>query len=97
MSSNKANEGKNLSSSDNVKNQEDSNVNISKTFKELFTNPITGEFKIPESIYQEMDSNNKKAADVWKNEGQSAAIKHMFTDQETGRTLSYAEMRSRYG
>ena len=94
MSSNKANEGKNLSSSDNVKNQEDSNVNISKTFKELYESYYR-EFKIPESIYQEMDSNTK-AADVWKNEGQSAAITYVYRSRN-GKDSLYAEMRSRYG
>jgi hypothetical protein len=54
-------------------------------------------FKIPDPIYQKMDSTNKKAVDVWGKEGQSAAIKHMFTDRETGSTRSYAEMRSMYG
>ena len=44
-----------------------------------------------------MDDNNKKAMDVMQKDGPEAAIKHMFTDQETGRQLSYAEMRSRYG
>ena len=44
-----------------------------------------------------MDEPNKKALDVMANEGTDAAVKHMFTDQESGRQLSYAEMRSRYG
>lgn len=54
-------------------------------------------------IYQQtgfakaMDEPNKKALDVMANEGTDAAVKHMFTDQESGRQLSYAEMRSRYG
>jgi len=47
--------------------------------------------------YAHMDDYNKKAAKVLKNEGIDAAINHMFTDQETGRQLSYAEMRARYG
>jgi len=44
-----------------------------------------------------MDEPNKKALDVMANEGMDAAVKHMFIDQESGRQLSYAEMRSRYG
>ena len=44
-----------------------------------------------------MDETNKKALDVMKNKGMDAAIKHMFTDQESGRQLSYSEMRMRYG
>ena len=30
-------------------------------------------------------------------QGMEAAIEHMFTDQQTGHKLSYAEMRSMYG
>jgi hypothetical protein len=44
-----------------------------------------------------MNEDNKKALNVMKTEGMEAAVKHMFTDQETGRSLSYSEMRSRYG
>jgi hypothetical protein len=47
--------------------------------------------------YDQMNDANKKAMDVMQKDGPEAAIKHMFTDQETGRQLSYAEMRSRYG
>ena len=47
--------------------------------------------------YDQMDDANKKAMDVMQKDGPEAAIKHMFTNQETGRQLSYAEMRSRYG
>ena len=49
----------------------------------------------PKKTY--MDEANKKAMNVWVNEGETAAIKHMFTDQETGRERSYAEMRMLYG
>ena len=48
-------------------------------------------------FYDGMDDVNKKAMDVWAEKGAEAAVKHMFTDQETGRTLSYGEMRSLYG
>ena len=44
-----------------------------------------------------IDEDNKKALNVMKTEGMDAAVKHMFTDQETGRQLSYPEMRMRYG
>ena len=44
-----------------------------------------------------MDEPNKKALDVMATEGMEAAVKHMFTDQESGRQLSYGEMRMRYG
>ena len=42
-----------------------------------------------------MDEDNKKALNVMKTEGMDAAVKHMFT--ASGRQLSYAEMRMRYG
>ena len=44
-----------------------------------------------------MDEPNSKAFNVLATEGSNAFIKHVFTDQETGRALSYSEMRSRYG
>lgn len=48
-------------------------------------------------IYNAMDDKNRKALNVFAEKGADAAIAHMFTDQSTGRQLSYAEMRSRYG
>ena len=44
-----------------------------------------------------MDEANKKAAEVLQNQGTKSFIDHVFTDQDTGRKLSYAEMRMRYG
>jgi len=44
-----------------------------------------------------MDETNKKAAQVLQNQGTKSFIDHVFTDQDTGRKLSYAEMRMRYG
>ena len=48
-------------------------------------------------FYEGMDDANKKAVNVMAEEGMEAAVNHMFTDEKSGRTLSYAEMRSRYG
>ena len=47
--------------------------------------------------YSNMDDTNKKAVDVMATEGMEAAVKHMFTDEKSGRQLSYAEMRMRFG
>ena len=47
--------------------------------------------------YLVMDDLNKKAMNVMSTQGMGAAVKHMFTDQDTGRQLSYGEMRMRYG
>ena len=44
-----------------------------------------------------MDEANKKAAEVLQNQGTKSFIDHVFTDQDTGRKLSYSEMRMRYG
>ena len=49
------------------------------------------------AFYDGMDDTNKKAMNVWSEKGTEEAVKHMFTDQKTGHTLSYSEMRSRYG
>ena len=49
------------------------------------------------NISQNMDSYNKAALNCLQTKGIDCAIKHMFTDQDTGKTLSYSEMRERYG
>ena len=51
---------------------------------------------VGESIYNNMDDNNKKAMDVWQAGGVDAAIKHMMTGND-GKPRSYAEMRELYG
>lgn len=48
-------------------------------------------------FYDQMDDANKKAMDVLQTKGMSAAIEHMFKDPESGRQLTYGEMRARYG
>ena len=48
-------------------------------------------------FYEGMDDANKKAVNVMAEEGMEAAVKHMFTDEKSGRQLSYAEMRMRFG
>ena len=52
---------------------------------------------INSGIYNNMDKRNQKAMEVWAEKGLDSAIKHMFTDDETGRQLTYGEMRARYG
>ena len=76
-----------MSSNNKKKDDNDSNINSN----------VNKCFKVPDKIYKEMDENNQKAADVWATKGEKEMIKYMFTDQNTGRTLSYAEMRSLYG
>jgi hypothetical protein len=44
-----------------------------------------------------MDPLNQAAFKVMVNQGTTAAVKHMFTHETTGQTLTYLEMRERYG
>ena len=44
-----------------------------------------------------MDTANARAAKILFTRGNQAFVDHVFTDQETDRKLSYAEMRMRYG
>ena len=60
------------------------------------TKPITSESK-PVTNVSGMDDANKAALKVLQSGDEKAFIKHVFTDQESGRTLSYPEMRMRYG
>ena len=65
---------------------------IQSMVKKLYPTPTT------ETQYSKnMDENNKKIMDIWKEKGVEEAIKNMFIDQDTGRTLSYSEMRMKYG
>ena len=43
-----------------------------------------------------MDDSNRAATKVLVNEGSDAFVKHCFTG-DNGKTLSYAEMRARFG
>ena len=44
-----------------------------------------------------MDSANARAAKILFTRSNKEFVDHVFTDQDTGRKLSYAEMRMRYG
>jgi hypothetical protein len=58
---------------------------------------------IPESIVKNMDTNNKKAAEIMNKEGMGEAVKFMFqhptekTSDGKPREMSYSEMRYYYG
>ena len=49
------------------------------------------------SFYAGMNEDNKSVMDTWANKSEKDAIKQMYTDKDDGHTLSYSEMRSRYG
>ena len=44
-----------------------------------------------------MDPLNQTAFKVMLTQGTTAAVKHMFTHETTGQSLTYSEMRERYG
>ena len=77
-----------------------------ETLKELFSvvkvcdediKDIDKQSTIPNNTPFGMNEENKKALEVLNNKGKEEFMKHVFTDQETGRKLSYSEMRMRYG
>jgi len=60
------------------------------------------EQELKESLFgsgaqKNMDKYNSEAAKVMIEKGQEVFIKHVFTNQDTGKPMSYCEMRSRYG
>lgn len=56
-----------------------------------------------ESVSKTNNMNNKekqdqiKAVEILEKEGDASFVKHVFTDQDTGKPLTYGEMRARYG
>lgn len=74
-----------------IENQLNS-AKINKKESSDFTNFINNSADL-----NNMDDANKKATHIMCTQGVDAGIKHMFTDQDTGRALTYSEMRARYG
>ena len=56
-----------------------------------------GKGNIPPQIVNNMDDNNKTASNIMNTKGMEAAIEHMFKHPETGKPMSYSEMRYYYG
>ena len=54
-------------------------------------------YVVPPQIYDAMDDNNKKAANVMADKGITASIGYMFTNPDTGKKWDYAAMREMYG
>ena len=52
--------------------------------------------KIISNNIDKMNTENKQIALIKKND-MDKALKEMLTDKETGKTLSYSEMRTKYG
>tara|TARA_B100000900_G_scaffold377700_1_gene361359 strand:- start:8 stop:232 length:225 start_codon:yes stop_codon:yes gene_type:complete len=52
--------------------------------------------KIISNNIDKIDPENKRFSPIMKND-MNKALKEMLTDKETGKTLSYSEMKSKYG
>lgn len=50
-----------------------------------------------EGLIKGMDKYNKKAIEVFYTKGKKEFIEHVFKHPETGKRMSYSEMRSFYG
>ena len=74
---------------------------VTKTVTEPVTKPVTKPVTDSKPVTNVsgggMDDANKAALKVLQSGDEKAFIKHVFTDQESGRALSYSEMRMRYG
>jgi len=68
---------------------------MDKTLKETLTQ--IGKGIIHPSLINNMDDNNKIAANIMNTKGMDAAVEHMFKHPKTGKPMSYSEMRYYYG
>ena len=68
----------------NVENKDDDGKSFATAYKDA-------------GLSSGMDDANKKGIDIMEKDGMKAAVKYMFIDQDSGRQLSYGEMRTRYG
>jgi hypothetical protein len=75
--------------------KQNENVNAEKQFQTLFE-IVRDHECIPKGLIEQMDDNNKEAAQVWNQNGVEAAVEHMTRGMREGK-MSYAEMRYLYG
>jgi hypothetical protein len=80
------------------------NIKIEQHKYKLINNIMEeNKIHIPESIVKNMDTNNKKAAEIMNKDGMGEAVKFMFqhptekTSDGKPREMSYSEMRYYYG
>ena len=62
----------------------------------VFERNAAGELVPKSGFKKHMDAANANIMDVWRENGDKAAVDAMFTG-DNGEQLSYAEMRMRYG
>jgi hypothetical protein len=63
----------------------------------ISSNIIPSSKIIPPAKIIQMDPLNRQVLEVILTQGTTAAVKHMFAHETTGQTLTYLEMRERYG
>lgn len=78
-------------------NQKNTNIPSSSSPQKPEIIPASGEKVLGKVLYNAMDNNNKKAADVMASKGVDAAVEHMFKHPKTGEPMDYATMRYYYG
>ena len=75
--------------------EQNKNYNVEKQFETLFE-IVRDHECIPKGLIEQMDDNNKEAAQVWNQNGVEAAVEHMTRGMREGK-MSYAQMREMYG
>jgi hypothetical protein len=75
--------------------EQNENVNAEKQFQTLFE-IVRDHECIPKGLVDQMDDNNKEAAQVWNQNGVEAAVEHMTRGMREGK-MSYSQMREMYG
>lgn len=75
--------------------EQNKNDNVEKQFETLFE-IVRDHECIPKGLIEQMDDNNKEAAQVWNQNGVEAAVEHMTRGMREGK-MSYSQMREMYG
>jgi len=80
-------------STTNMTGEQTTKTQSRRSFFQSFRQRVLG----TKSMNNKEKQDQIKAAEVLVTQGDAAFVKHVFTDQDTGKGLTYAEMRSRYG
>lgn len=75
--------------------EQNKNDNVEKQFETLFE-IVRDHECIPKGLIEQMDDNNKEAAQVWNQNGVEAAVENMTRGMREGK-MSYSQMREMYG
>ena len=77
----------------NMSNKQTTKTQSSRSFFKSFRERVFG----TKSMNNKEKQDQIKAVEVLEKEGDAAFVKHVFTDQDTGKPLTYGEMRALYG